>query len=237
MDEALGEGRGGGADTEFPLFAVIDRIRQSEHVIAAEVEERRLRIGREMGLTDLALAEAVGRDLVEDAAVRSALIGAGAALPITLPLVGPWVSLGLSLFGGALFQLATEVELVYAVAAAYRTRLRPDRLRVVAFWLVRLSNYEDLQKKAFAMGVRVTVRKLVQKLIAVGIARAVGATATGMMTGMMGRAAANAPAPWYIRATGLLGVPVLACFGWQSTQGVGERAIAYFAEERSHPEA
>ncbi len=102
---------------------------------------------------------------------------------------------------------------------------------MVAFWLVRLTNYDDLQSKALAMGVRVTVRKLTEKLIAVGLARALGATATGMMAGMMGRAPAAVQAPWYVRATSFLGVPVLACLGWRGTQGVGQRAIAYFTEE------
>ncbi len=222
-------------EPELPLFRVIDAVREGDVEIRDRVEALRARLAETTGLAGLPLAERVAQELVDDAALRSALIGSAAALPISLPFLGFWGSLFLALGGGALFQLATEVDLVYAVARAYGTRLPPDRLRVVAFWLVRLTNYDDLSALALKMGVRVTVRKLVEKLVAVGVARAVAATATGMMGGMAGRAAAASPAPWYVRATGLLGVPVLACFGWRSTRAVGQRAIAYFYEELTQP--
>ena len=211
---------------------MIDGVRQSEGAIVARVEERRAALAEKTGLSGRALADRLAEELVEDAALRSALIGAGAALPVSLPLIGPWGSLLLAVSGGALLQTATEVELAYAVAAAYRTRLSSEKLRMVSFWLVQLSNYDELSTRAVKIGVRVTVRKLVEKLVAVGLVRALGATAPGMMmTGMMGRAAAAAPAPWYVRATGLLGVPVLACLAWRSAHDVGGRAIAYFSEE------
>jgi hypothetical protein len=215
---------------EFPLFRVIDGVRANEGAIVARIEERRAALAARTGLSGRALADALARELVDDAAVRSALIGATAALPFSLPLIGPWISLFVAVVGGALLQLANEVDLVYQVAAAYRTRLSSERLRMVAFWLVRLTNYDDLQHKAMALGVRVTVRKLTEKLVAVGLARAIGATAPGMMAGMM-RGAAAAPVPWYVRATAYLGVPVITVLGYRSTQAVGQRAIAYFSEE------
>lgn len=219
-------------EREFPLFRVIDGVRESEGAIVARVEERRARLAAETGLTGRALADELAEELVAAAALRSALIGAGAALPISLPLLGPWVSLALALASGALLQVATEVELVYALAATYRARLDPEELRTVAFWLVRLTNFDDLQQKALTLGVRVTVRKLVEKLVAVGLARAVGATATGVVAGMMmSRASLVTPQPWYVQATRFLGVPVLAGLGWKGTRGVGQRAIAYFGEE------
>lgn len=219
----------GGRRGEFPLFRVIDGVRESEGAIVARVEARRRTLAAQTGLTGLALAEKLAEELIDEAALKSGLIGGAAALPIVVPFLGVWVSLVLALATGALFQLANEVELVYAIAAAYRTRLPPERLRNVTFWIVRLSNYEDLRTKALAMGVRVTVRKLVEKLIAVGISRAVGATAVGMMAGMgIARAPRN---PWYIQATKYIAVPVLAVLGWKNTRGVGERAMAYFSEE------
>lgn len=202
---------------ELPLFRVIDGVRATEGEIVDRVERRRARLAESSGLGGRTLADALARELVDDAALRSAWIGAGAALPITWPLIGPWGSLALAVVGGAFFQLANEVDLVYQVAAAYRTNLSSERLRPVAFWLVRLTNYEELQQKALALGVRVTVRKLTEKLVAVGLSRAVGATATGVV---MTRG-----------ATAYLGVPVLAVLGWRNTRGVGERAIAYFSEE------
>jgi hypothetical protein len=217
-------------EDELPLFRVIDGVRANEGAIVARIEARRAVLAERTGLSGRALADELAKELVDDAAVRSALIGATAALPLSLPLIGPWVSLFVAVVGGALLQLANEVDLVYQVAAAYRTRLSSERLRMVAFWLVRLTNYDDLQQKALALGVRVTVRKLTEKLVAVGLARAIGATAPSMMAGMV-RGAAAAPAPWYVRATAYLGVPVIAVLGWRSTMAVGQRAIAYFSEE------
>jgi hypothetical protein len=216
---------------EFPLFRVIEGVRASEGVLVARVEQRRAQLGEQTGLSGRALADALAQQLVEEASVRSALIGATSALPLSLPLLGPWASLVLAVSAGAFFQLAGEVELVYQLAAVYRTRLSPARLRMVAFWLVRLTNYEDLRQKALALGVRVTVRKLVEKLVAVGLARAVGATAQGVMTSAVVRGTAAAPLPWYVRATAYLGVPVIAALGWQGTRAVGQRALAYFSEE------
>ncbi|MES2642473.1 MAG: hypothetical protein V4850_23520 [Myxococcota bacterium] len=220
------------AEREFPLFRVIDGVREHEGKIVARVEERRVALAARTGLTGRPLADALARDLVEDAALRTAAIGASAALPLTLPVLGMIGSTLLTVLGGALWQAAVEVELCYAIGAAYRTRMPSERVRTIAFWLVRLANYGDLQERALAMGVRFTVRKLVEKLVAIGLARAVAATAGGMMMGgMMGRAVVGAPVPWYVRATSFIGVPVLAVIGWRSTQGVGERAIAYFSEE------
>lgn len=219
----------------FPLFRVIDGVRAHEGALVARIEERRSKLAERTGLSGRALADALALELVDDAAARSALIGALAALPVSLPLLGPWISLLFAVTSGAVLQLAGEVDLVYQIAAVYRTRLPPERLRMVAFWLVRLTNYDDLQRKAMALGVRVTVRKLTEKLIAVGLARAIGATAPRMMAGMA-RGVAAIPSPWYVRATAYLGVPVIAVFGWRSTSAVGQRAIAYFSEEHTtHP--
>jgi hypothetical protein len=209
---------------------VIDGVRASEGAIVARIEERRAALAARTGLAGRELADALAQELVDDASVRSALIGALSAMPLSFPFVGPWVSLVVAVASGAFFQLAGEVELVYQIAAAYRTRLSSERLRMVAFWLVRLTNYEDLQQKAMELGVRVTVRKLTEKLVAIGLARAIGATAPRMMAGVV-RGTAAAPAPWYVRATAWLGVPVVTVLGYRSTQAVGQRAIAYFREE------
>jgi hypothetical protein len=228
VDGAIADGSVRDREREFPLFRVIDGVRETEGAIVARIETRREALAAETGLAGKALADVLAEELVDQAALRSALIGAGAALPLSWPLIGWFGSIVVNVTAGAILQLGTEVQLVYEVAAAYRTRLHADELRMVSFWLVRLTNYDDLQARALAIGVRVTVRKLVEKLVAVGLARAVGATATGMR---VGQAAAAAPGPWYVRAAGFLGVPVLAAVGWRSTMAVGSRAIAYFTEE------
>jgi hypothetical protein len=217
------------AEDDFPLLRLIDRIRADEARIAEKVAMRRRLLHEETGLSGRALTDTLVTELVQDAKLRSATIGAGFALPWTLPLVGVWGSLFLTVLGAALWQTANEVELVYEIGHAYGTRLEPERLRLTAFWLVQLTNYDDLRERALSTGVRLTVRKLVQKLIAVGLTRAYGATAHSLaMARMMGRKPGE---PWYIRATEYIGVPILFYFGWKSTGGVGRRAIAYFREE------
>lgn len=193
------------------------------------MEERRARLARTTGLSGRALADLVADELIGETKVRAALIGAALALPFTLPLLGFWGTLLVTVIGAALLQLAAEVELVFALAHVYSSRLEPEKLRLTAFWLVQLRHYEDLRERALSLGVRLTVRKLIEKLIAVGLARAFEATAHQvMMARMMGRAPAE---PWPVRATRYLGVPVLFYFGWRSAAGVGARAKAYFQEE------
>lgn len=216
-------------EDDFPLLRVIDAVRADESRIQEKVELRRRLLAEQTGLRHRALDEELARELIEDAKLRSAAIGAGFALPWSVPLVGFWGTLALSVLGAALWQTANEVELVYELGYVYGTRLDPAQLRMTSFWLVQLTNYDDLRERALSTGVNLTVRKLVQKLIAVGLMRAYGATAHSlMMARMMGGPASR---PWYIRATEYISVPVLFYFGWKSTNGVGERAIAYFREE------
>ncbi len=216
-------------EDNFPLLRVIDAVRADEFRIEEKVATRRRLLAEETGLTGRALTEALATDLVLDAKLRSATIGAGFALPWTLPFVGFWGTLAITVLGAALWQTANEVELVYELGYAYGTRLERDRLRLTAFWLVQLTNYDDLRERALTTGVSLTVRKLTQKLIAVGLMRAYGATAHSlMMARMMGGAPSQ---PWYVRATEYIGVPVLFYFGWKSTAGVGKRAVDYFREE------
>ena len=213
----------------FPLLKVIDAVRTDAARIQAKVELRRRLLGEQPGLSGSALTEELARELTFDAGLRSAAIGAGFALPWTFPLVGFWGTLALSILGAALWQTANEVELVYELAYVYGSRLDPERLRLTAFWLVQLTNYDDLRGKALDIGVNLTVRKLTQKLIAVGLTRAYGATAHSLMRA--GRAGVNPAQPWYVRATEYIGVPVLFYFGWKSTSAVGTRAVSYFREE------
>jgi hypothetical protein len=213
---------------DLPLLRVIDRIRASEEEIRARVEARRARLA-ERGLTGRMLADELAAELVDEARWRAATIGATSALPFTIPVLGFWGTLLFTVVGAALWQLAIEVELVYALAIAYGVRLEPERMRLVSFWLVQLTNYDDLRGRALTIGVRLTVRKLVEKLIAVGMTRAFEATAHSVaIVRMMGRVPVE---PWYVRATQFLGVPLLLYFGWKSASGVGERATAYFQEE------
>lgn len=216
-------------DRATPLLAIIDRIRASEEQIHARVGARRAELATRTGLSGAALRQALAQELILEAKWRAAGVGAVAALPVTLPLLGFWGSLVFTVIGAALLQLALEVELVIALAFAYEADLSGDRLRMLAFWLVRLTNYDDLRTRALTLGVRLTVRKLVEKLLAVGLARAFEATAHEvMMARMMGRATGES---WPVRATRYLGVPLLFYFGWQSAAGVGERARAWFEGE------
>jgi hypothetical protein len=220
-------------ERRLPLLRVIDGVREDEGQIVARVEARRSALAERTGLEGRELADALARELVDVHALRSAALGAGAALPWSVPLLGPYATTVVTVLGGAVWQLANEVELGYGVAAAYRTPLSSERLRMVAFWLVRLTNYDDLRDRALTMGLRLTTRKLVEKLIAIGLTRAFAATAMPMMMGRMGATVAPSVAPLYVRAVPYLGVPVLAYLGWRSTQAVGERAIAYFTDADS----
>ena len=217
-------------EDNFPLLHLIDAVRADEWRIAEKVAMRRRLLAEQTGLAGGALTEALANELILDAKLRSASIGAGFALPWAIPFIGFWGSLAFTVLAAALWQTANEVELVYELGYVYGTRLESTRLRLTAFWLVQLTNYDDLRERALSTGVSLTVRKLTQKLVAVGLMRAYGATAHSlMMARMMGGAPTQ---PWYVRATEYLGVPVLFYFGWKSTSAVGKRAVEYFREEQ-----
>lgn len=201
-------------EPDLALFQLIDAIRADPDAIAARVAAVTSRFPERAR---------AARELVEDAALRSALVNAGSALPGSLPVVGPVGTFAIALFGSALWQLAIEVELVYALAHLYGSKDDPERQRMVAFWLVRLTNFDELRELALQMGVTVTVKKLIEKLLAIGLARGIAAVA-GMVGG------ARALSAFTPTVVAWLAVPVVGVLGWRSTTGVGERAISWFEE-------
>ncbi len=218
-------------EDSFPLLRLIDAVRTDEARLREKVELRRGLLAIETGLEGAALTHALAQDLIFDAKLRSATIGAGFALPWMIPLLGFWGTLALTVLGAAWWQTVNEVELVYELAYVYRSRLEPDRLRLTSFWLVQLTNYDDLRERALETGVSLTVRKLVEKLIAVGLMRASGATAHSLIRS--GRTGGPPRQPWFVRATEYIGVPVCFYVGWKSTSAVGRRALAYFEDEQN----
>jgi len=214
------------ADHESAFFRAMDWLRASADQIEAAVERRRAEVAARTGLADRELADALANELILLAAEKSALIAAGVAMPLSLPLLGPILTTLLVVPAGAFWVTINETELCYALACAYRVRMPEEKLRLASFWLVRLSNYDDLRAKALRMGVTLTVRKLVEKLIAAGLARAIATGGARMMMRMMGSAAT----PWYVKATAFLGVPVLTVLAWRDTLSVGQRALEYFAD-------
>lgn len=211
---------------EPPLLRIIDAMHSSERDIVGEVATLRAEIAARTGLTGPELRSELAREIIDRAAEKSALIAAGAALPLSLPGLGPLLTTLLVVPSGVVWVSANEVALCYALACACEVDTEWKRLRLVNYWLVRMSNYDELQAKALTVGVRLTVRKVIEKLVAASLTRAFASSSARMMAGMMGPSLT----PWYASAASFLGVPVLTVLAWRSTQSVGQRAIAYFDE-------
>jgi len=194
--------------------------------ISARVRARRERM-RARGLEGEALRDALVREIVREHCLLGTGLNGVAALPVTLPLAGPWGTLGIAVAGSVLGELAVMVEMIHAIAAAYDSPLEGDELRAAAWRLLRLSSAGEVRETAWNVAVRVTVKKVAEKALTLGATRVVHAwTGVAHRAGMPGD-------PAVATAVGWMAVPVLAGLSWRDGQAVAARAIEFFATEGS----
>ena len=204
----------------FPV-GLVDRLRRPESRIFARVAARRERLRAVLGLEGEALRAALVDELVSGHALLSMGSNALFALPVPLPLLGPWGGLAATVAGSVAVDLVLQIELVYALAAAHGSPLRGEELRREAWRLVGLGSREDLGRKAWAIGQRVTVKKLAQKALVQGVARAFCALAA---PGRPGPARGSLET-----AVGLAAVPVVAGLAARDMRQLAARTCASLA--------
>lgn len=202
------------------FLRILDQISKDEEEIRARIVQKR----RVLGIPETQSKPLIKR-CVDSAVIRSAGAGVASALPITLPVIGAIPTFLGVVTANTLYTYKNEIELCYSIAFATNTPLRGEELKHRVFWIVGLSNIDEVKRQAREIGVKITLKTLVQKLavasasrglahfIHCGIGEAIGLSAMTNIPKTLGF---------------FIGAPIGGYFGYRSTRGVAERAVEFF---------
>lgn len=201
------------------FLEVLEGLQRDEDLLKKKVEDRRQKLIAQ-GVSKDQIAKKLSRHLVEGAVFRSTTSGVASALPVTLPVIGAIPTFAIVVSANTLYTFKNELELCYLIAYANGTELSSEALQHRAFWLVGLSNFDEVKKQARALGVKVTLKKLVEKLAVTSASRGL---AHFLHCGIGASVAINAGTFGF-----LAGAPISGFYGYRSTTKVAQRAIEYF---------
>lgn len=202
------------------FLEILEGLLRDEDVLREKVHEKRRKFLAE-GISEDQVAKRLTKSYVEGAVLRSTTSGVASALPVTLPVIGAIPTFLAVVTANTLYTFKNELELCYLVAYSNNAQLEGEALQHRVFWLVGLSNVDEIKKQARSLGVKVTLKKLVEKLAVTSLSRGfahflhcgIGA-GMGLGAGPVGF---------------LAGAPLSGFFGYRSTRGVAKRAVEYFA--------
>ncbi|MBI3295542.1 MAG: hypothetical protein HYZ71_12525 [Deltaproteobacteria bacterium] len=152
------------------FLEVLEGLQKDEDLLKEKVEKKRARFLAD-GVSENEIAKRLTKSYIEGAVLRSTTSGAASALPISIPIVGTIPSFLIVVSANTLYTFKNELELCYLIAYSNNTALDSDALKHRAFWLVGLSNYDEIKKRAKALGVKITLKKLVEKLAMLSVSR------------------------------------------------------------------
>lgn len=206
------------ASTRF--LEVLEGMLKDEDILRQKVATKRDKYLSE-GVAPDQVAKRLTKSYVEGAVLRSTTSGVASSLPVTLPLVGAIPTFAVVVSANTLYTFKNELELCYLVAYSNNTELEGEALQHRAFWLVGLSNLEDIKKQAKSLGVKITLKKLVEKLAVSSVSRGLAHflhCGIGVSLGMGGGSFGF-----------FVGAPISGLYGYRSTRGVAQRAVEFFA--------
>lgn len=208
------------------FLKILDEISKDEESLRKKVEKKRQDLLSD-GISEKQLSSELTKRYVQGALFRSSGAGIASALPLTLPIVGAIPTFILAVSANTLYTFKNEVELCYLIAFSNNTDVESEKLKHVAFWLVGLSNFDEIQKQAKSIGVRVTFKKLVEKLAVASASRGLAHyfhCGIGESLGL-GIGGARKIVSFFV------GAPISGFYGYHSTKGVSKRAVEYFIQE------
>jgi uncharacterized protein (DUF697 family) len=166
------------------------------------------------------ISYAVSSKLMKRAAFKAAGIGGLTTLPMTIPIIG---AIGTVLAGSVIdlaLVLRIQIELCFAISAAYGVDLDEDELKAITLALLGFSGSSQAFKATAAGLIRGTVDELAQNYINRGVEVATVEFAERLIPRMLKK---------YYRYIPYIGVPLGAAFNLASTMTVGNHARKYFS--------
>ncbi|MBF0558767.1 MAG: hypothetical protein HQL08_08305 [Nitrospirae bacterium] len=166
------------------------------------------------------MAYKLSSKLIKRAAFKTAGIGGLTSVPAVLPLVG---TAGTVLVGSAVdlyYLLSIQIELCYAVSAAYEVAMDEEELKAVTLAILGFSGSAEALKVMAAGAMRRAINEMAQGYLRTGLTKATSEVAERLI-------------PRLLRGTfkflPFLGIPLSASINIASTLMVGNQARRYFA--------
>ncbi|MEO5356292.1 MAG: EcsC family protein [Nitrospirae bacterium YQR-1] len=166
------------------------------------------------------ISYAVSSKLMKRAAFKAAGIGGLTTLPMTIPVIG---TIG-TVLAGSIVDLALvlriQIELCFAISAAYGVELDEDELKAITLALLGFSGSSQAFKATAAGLLRSAVDEIAQGYINRGVEVATVEFAERLIPRLLKK---------YYRYIPYIGVPLGAAFNLASTMTVGNHARKYFS--------
>lgn len=210
------------------FLEILEGLQKDEELLRKKVEDKRAKLSAE-GVSENELPKRLTKSYVEGGVVRSTTSGVVSSLPVNLPLIGAIPTFLVAVSANTLYTFKNELELSYLIAFSNNTELDSEALKHRVFWLVGLSNYDEIKTQAKSLGVKVTLKKLVEKLAVVSMSRGLAhvfhcGLGRGMGVSMQGFGKS---------VSFFAGAPISGFYGYRSTKKVAERAVEYFARSKT----
>ena len=158
--------------------------------------------------------------MIKRSALKAGAIGSLTAAPAALPFIG---TVGTAIAGTTAdlaYLVKTQVELCYAIAAAYEASIDEEELRAVTLALIGFSGSGELLKSIGASTLKSIVDATAAKYLKKSIADATTDLAQKFGPRLLGRAYKLIP---------FVGIPLSASMNIASTMMVGHQARKYFS--------
>jgi hypothetical protein len=173
------------------------------------------------------ISYAVSSRLIKNSALKAAGVGGFTSIPGSIPGIG---ALGTALFGVAVdffFLMRIQIELCYAVSAAYEVDMDEDELKAITLAILGFSASAEVFKTVTTGMIRHAVDELATRYVATGLPKAVSEVAERLAPKLLGRSYKFLP---------FVSIPLAASINMVSTMTVGNHARKYFSVWAEDPD-
>lgn len=171
----------------------------------------------ENDLDEIALE--VSKKLIKWSAVKGGTIGGITSTPASLPVIG---AIGAAVFGSAIdvfYLIRTQIELCYAISAAYQIDVDHEKLKNVALALLGFSSNEDVATEIASTTFKTLINETALKYANKGSLKAATEVAGDLAPRLLGKTTRLIP---------IIGISFNAGMNVSFIINVGNQAIKYF---------
>ncbi|HIJ58056.1 MAG TPA: hypothetical protein HPP41_00105 [Deltaproteobacteria bacterium] len=162
----------------------------------------------------------VSSKLIKRSAIKAGAVGSITAAPASLPVIG---TIGTAIVGATAdlaYLIRTQIELCYAISAAYDARIDEEELKAVTIALLGFSGSAEMVKGIAASTLKNIVDAATARYLKKGIADVAAEVGPKITRRLLGRAYKLIP---------FIGIPLSASINIASTMIVGNQARKYFS--------
>lgn len=158
--------------------------------------------------------------LIRKAAVKTGVFGGLISAPATLPGIGTLGTLFVGITADLAYLIKKQIELCYAISAAYEVFMDEEELKAISLALLGFSGSAEAVKGIAARGVRGIIDEITVGYLKKGINESAADLSGTLGPRILGKAYKVVP---------LLGIPLSASINISSTMIVGNQARKYFS--------